>query len=260
VDRVFKKIGLTGRAVIPMVLGFGCDTMATMVTRTLETVRERVIATLLLALAIPCSAQLGVILALLSKAPGALAVWSIFLLLIFLLIGFLAARLMPGETPMFYMELPPMRMPQMSNILTKTYTRMQWYFMEILPLFVLASFLLWLGKITGFFARMVEWLTPVMNALGLPKEVTVAFIFGFFRRDYGAAGLYDLQAKGILDPRQLTVAAVTLTLFIPCVAQFLIMKKERGWGVALSIGLFVTCMAFGSGYLLNQFLMATRLL
>lgn len=260
VDRVFKKIGLTGRAVIPMVLGFGCDTMATMVTRTLETVRERVIATLLLALAIPCSAQLGVILALLSKAPGALAVWSICLLLIFLLIGFLAARLMPGETPMFYMELPPMRMPQLSNILTKTYTRMQWYFMEILPLFILASFLLWLGKITGFFARMVEWLTPVMNALGLPKEVTVAFIFGFFRRDYGAAGLYDLQAKGILDPRQLTVAAVTLTLFIPCVAQFLIMKKERGWSVALSIGIFVTCMAFGSGYLLNQFLMATKLL
>jgi len=107
VDRIFKKIGLTGRAVIPMVLGFGCDTMATMVTRTLETVRERVIATLLLALAIPCSAQLGVILAILSSNPITLAVWSLCLLLVFLLVGFLAARLMPGETPMFYMELPP---------------------------------------------------------------------------------------------------------------------------------------------------------
>jgi len=260
VDRVFKKIGLTGRAVIPMVLGFGCDTMATMVTRTLETVRERIIATLLLALAIPCSAQLGVIIALLAKVPGALAVWSICLLLIFLLIGFLAARLMPGETPMFYMELPPMRMPQLSNIVTKTYTRMQWYFIEILPLFILASVLLWLGKITGFFVRLVDWMTPTMHALGLPKEVTVAFIFGFFRRDYGAAGLYDLQTKGILDPRQLTVAAVTLTLFIPCVAQFLIMKKERGWAVSLGIGIFVTTLAFGSGWLLNQFLLATRLL
>ncbi|WP_082002834.1 ferrous iron transport protein B [Geobacter sp. OR-1] len=260
VDRIFKKIGLTGRAVIPMVLGFGCDTMATMVTRTLETVRERVIATLLLALAIPCSAQLGVILSILSKNPATLLVWSGCLILIFLLIGFLAARLMPGETPMFYMELPPMRMPQLSNILTKTYTRMQWYFLEILPLFVLASILLWLGKITNFFAKLVDWLTPLMNQLGLPKEVTVAFIFGFFRRDYGAAGLYDLQTKGILDARQLTVAAVTLTLFIPCVAQFLIMKKERGWAVSLGIGAFVTFMAFGSGYLLNQFLVATRLL
>jgi ferrous iron transport protein B len=260
VDRLFKKIGLTGRAVIPMVLGFGCDTMATMVTRTLETVRERIIATLLLALAIPCSAQLGVILALLSKAPGALAAWSICLILIFLVIGFLAAKLMPGETPMFYMELPPMRLPQLSNIFTKTYTRMQWYFMEILPLFILASVLLWLGKITHFFETMVEWMSPVMASIGLPREAAVAFIFGFFRRDYGAAGLYDLQEKGLMDPRQLTVAAVTLTLFIPCVAQFLIMKKERGTKVALVMGVFVSFLAFGSGWALNQFLVATRLL
>lgn len=260
VDRLFKRIGLTGRAVIPMVLGFGCDTMATMVTRTLETVRERIIATLLLALAIPCSAQLGVILALLSKAPGALAVWSGCLVLVFIFIGFLAARVMPGEAPMFYMELPPMRLPQLSNIITKTYTRMQWYFMEILPLFILASVLLWIGKITHFFEKMVEWMTPVMAAVGLPREAAVAFIFGFFRRDYGAAGLYDLQTKGLLNPRQLTVAAVTLTLFIPCVAQFLIMKKERGMKVALAMGVFVSFLAFGSGWALNQFLVATRIL
>ncbi len=260
VDRIFKYFGLTGRAVIPMVLGFGCDTMATMVTRTLETTRERIIATLLLALAIPCSAQLGVILALLSKAPGALLVWTICLLLIFVVIGFLAARVMPGETPMFYMELPPMRLPQLSNIFTKTYTRMQWYFMEILPLFILASVLLWLGKITNFFATLVDWMTPVMASVGLPRETAVAFIFGFFRRDYGAAGLYDLQTKGLLNPRQLTVAAVTLTLFIPCVAQFLIMKKERGLKVSLAIGLFVSLLAFASGWGLNQLLLATRIL
>lgn len=260
VDRVFKHVGLTGRAVIPIVLGFGCDTMATMVTRTLETVRERIIATLLLALAIPCSAQLGVILALLSKSPGALAVWSVCLLLVFLLIGFLAARIMPGETPMFYMELPPMRSPQLSNILTKTYTRMQWYFMEILPLFILASVLLWVGKITNFFEKAVDGLSPVMATLGLPRETAVSFIFGFFRRDYGAAGLYDLQTKGVLNPRQLTVAAVTLTLFIPCVAQFLIMKKERGLKVAMAIGLFVSVLAFSCGWLLNQFLLVTGVL
>ena len=260
VDRLFKRIGLTGRAVIPMVLGFGCDTMATMVTRTLETVRERIIATLLLALAIPCSAQLGVIMALLSQAPGALAVWSVCLLLIFLVIGFLAAKLLPGEVPMFYMELPPMRLPQLSNIFTKTYTRMQWYFMEILPLFILASVLLWLGKITGFFETLVEWMSPVMTAIGLPRDAAVAFIFGFFRRDYGAAGLYDLQEKGLMDPRQLTVAAVTLTLFIPCVAQFLIMKKERGTKVAVAMGLFVSFLAFASGWGLNQFLLTTGIL
>ncbi|OGR25736.1 MAG: ferrous iron transport protein B [Desulfuromonadales bacterium GWD2_54_10] len=260
VDRMFKHIGMSGRAVIPMVLGFGCDTMATMVTRTLETKRERIIATLLLALAIPCSAQLGVIFGLLSKAPGALLVWGLCMLLLFILVGLLAARVMPGESPMFYMELPPMRLPQLSNVLTKTYTRMQWYFLEILPLFIIASVLLWLGKVTGFFEKMITAMTPVMASIGLPKETAVAFIFGFFRRDYGAAGLYDLQSKGLMDARQLTVAAVTLTLFIPCVAQFLVMKNERGWKTASAIGVFVSLFAYGSGYLLNQFLLVTGIL
>jgi ferrous iron transport protein B len=260
VDRIFKRFGLTGRAVIPMVLGFGCDTMATMVTRTLETTRERIIATILLSLTIPCSAQLGVIMSLLSKFPGALAVWGGCLLLLFIVVGLLSARILPGEAPMFYMELPPMRLPQFGNVVTKTYTRMQWYFMEILPLFVLASVLLWLGKITGFFEKLINVMTPVMASIGLPKETAVAFIFGFFRRDYGAAGLYELQTKGLMDARQLTVAAVTLTLFIPCVAQFLIMKKERGWKVAGAIGMFVSLLAFGSGYVLNKALLVTGLL
>lgn len=260
VDRMFKHIGMSGRAVIPMVLGFGCDTMATMVTRTLETKRERIIATLLLALAIPCSAQLGVIIGLLSSAPGALLVWGVCMLLLFVLVGLLAARIMPGESPMFYMELPPMRLPQFSNVLTKTYTRMQWYFLEILPLFIIASVLLWLGKVTGFFEKMITAMTPLMASIGLPKETAVAFIFGFFRRDYGAAGLYDLQTKGLMDVRQLTVAAVTLTLFIPCIAQFLVMKNERGWKTASAIGVFVSLFAYGSGYLLNEFLLFTRIL
>ncbi|HLE18215.1 MAG TPA: nucleoside recognition domain-containing protein, partial [Syntrophales bacterium] len=260
VDRLFKRIGLNGRAVIPIVLGFGCDTMATMVTRTLETVRERIIATLLLALAIPCSAQLGVIMALLSKEPGALAIWGLCLLFVFLVVGYLASRLIPGDTSMFYMELPPMRLPQLSNIFTKTYSRMQWYFLEILPLFILASVLLWIGKITFFFNKMADWMETVMSALGLPREAAVAFIFGFFRRDYGAAGLFDLQTKGLLNARQLTVAAVTLTLFIPCIAQFLIIKKERGMKVAAAIGLFVSALAFGSGYLLNKAILITGVL
>jgi ferrous iron transport protein B len=260
VDRVFKRIGLNGRAVIPMVLGFGCDTMATVVTRTLETVRERVIATLLLALAIPCSAQMGVILGLLSGVPGALAVWVASLTGIFLLIGLLAAKIMPGERPMFYMEIPPMRLPQPRNVLIKTLTRMQWYFLEIFPLFMIASGLLWAGKLSGALAWLVDIMQPVMRLLGLPNETAAAFIFGFFRRDFGAAGLYDLQTNGLLNPVQLTVAAVTLTLFVPCVAQFLIMKKERGWKVSLIIFLVVTGLAFAVGWSLNRLLLATGIL
>ena len=260
VDRLFKRIGLNGRSVIPLVLGFGCDTMATIVTRTLETVRERIIATILLALAIPCSAQLGVILGLLSEVPGSLLVWSLSLAAIFLFIGFLSARLVPGEQPMFYMEIPPLRMPQPRNVLVKTLTRMQWYFLEIFPLFILASVMLWAGKMTGALDWLVKAMSPAMLALGLPTEVSAAFIFGFFRRDFGAAGLYDLQTAGLLNPVQLTVAAVTLTLFVPCVAQFLVMFKERGGKVASCIFVFVTLLAFSVGWGLNRLLLFTGVL
>jgi ferrous iron transport protein B len=240
-----------------MTLGLGCDTMATMVTRTLETKRERIIATLLLALAIPCSAQLGVILGMMSLEPAAMLVWGSFILLVFLFIGFLSARIMPGERPNFYMEVPPLRLPRPGAVLIKTYTRMQWYFMEILPLFILASVLIWLGKITHTFDIVVSWLSVVMAWIGLPSEAAVAFLFGFFRRDYGAAGLYDLQRAGALSGNQLAVAAITLTLFVPCIAQFLIMKKERGLKTACAIASFIFPFAFLVGGMVNALLALT---
>jgi ferrous iron transport protein B len=256
VDRAFKTIGLNGRAVIPLVLGLGCDTMATIVTRTLETRRERVLATLLLALAIPCSAQLGVILAILSQRPWSLLLWAVVIVGILLLVGVLGARLLPGERPSFYMELPPLRLPRPGNVLVKTYTRMQWYLLEVLPFFLGASLVIWVGRVTGFFQLLIRLLEPVMRILGLPGEAASVFLFGFFRRDYGAAGLYDLQAAGLLSGRQMLVAAVTLTLFIPCVAQFAVMLKERGWKTALGIAAFILPFSFGTGFLLNWALSA----
>jgi ferrous iron transport protein B len=260
VDRVFKKIGLNGRAVIPMTLGFGCDTMATMVSRTLETKRERVIATLLLALAIPCSAQLGVILGLLSSSPGALFVWIVFIALVFLLVGYLASKILPGEKPGFYMEVPPMRLPKLSNVLVKTYTRIQWYLMEVMPIFILVSVLIWFGNMTGLFQLAINAAEPVVKFMGLPPDAARAFIFGFFRRDYGAAGLYDLQKSGILSPRQLVVAASTLTLFVPCVAQFVMMAKERGIKTAAAIAAFILPFSITAGFLLNWVLLALGVL
>jgi len=256
VDRLFKRLGLSGRAVIPIVLGFACDTMATMVTRTLETKRERVLATLLLALAIPCSAQLGVILALMAHQPLALGVWSLSVLGTFVVIGALGARVLPGDGPVFHMELPPLRRPRVGNVLTKTLARMQWYFLEVLPLFLLASVFLWVGQLTGLFQVVVHGLKPVVGALGLPIETARIFLFGFFRRDYGAAGLFDLEQQGLLSPIQLTVAAVTLTLFVPCIAQFLMMLKERGARTAIAMLAFITPVAFGAGFLLNLALRA----
>ena len=251
IDRVFKLIGLNGRAIIPMVLGFGCDTMATIVTRTQETKRERLITTFLLALAIPCSAQLGVIFAILSGNGPALLIWGGVIALVFLLVGYLASRVMPGKRASFYMEVPPLRMPKLSNVLVKTYTRLQWYFTEVLPIFILASILLWAGDITGLLAIATRGLEPLVEFIGLPAQTSIVFLYGFFRRDFGAAGLYDLQSAGVLSGVQLLVAAVTLTLFIPCVAQFSVMWKERGAKATLAIALFIFPFAFLVGFILN---------
>lgn len=249
IDRVFKKIGLSGRAVIPMVLGLGCDTMATIVTRTQETRRERLIATILLALAIPCSAQLGVIFALLAPAPMALLVWTVVIIGNFMLVGFLASKVMPGQKPSFFMELPPLRMPKASNVLSKTYTRIVWYLKEVLPLFLIASVVIWLLQISGVFPYIQKGLEPLVSSIGLPEESSKAFLFGFFRRDYGVAGLYELQ--GLLNANQLAISAVVLTLFVPCIAQLMVMFKERGAKTAAGIFVFVLVMAFSTGWLLH---------
>lgn len=253
-DRLFKNIGLSGRSIIPLILGLGCGTMATLVTRTLESKRERIIATLLLALTIPCSAQLGVILALLAQEPTALFIWAGVMVTIFLSIGFLAGKVIPGETACFYMEIPPLRVPSLKAILTKTYVRLKWYFAEILPLFIFASVLIWAGKLTGLFDILIRGLEPIMLWLGLPKAAAPTFLYGFFRRDYGAAGMFDLHSSGLLTGQQLVVAAVTITLFIPCVAQLQFMFKERGVKTTIAIATFVVCFAFSLGYILNHFL------
>jgi ferrous iron transport protein B len=258
IDRIFKRIGLNGRAVIPMVLGFGCVTMATMVTRILETRRERIIATLLLALAIPCSAQYGVITGLLAQRQAgflgisfAFLLWAGIITGIFLVVGMLAAKVLGGSGPSFYMELPPLRLPQIGNVLTKTLTRMNWYFKEVLPLFMWASILIWVGRISRAFDLIIWAFSPLMGILGLPARTGEIFLYGFFRRDFGAAGLFDYQSRGVLSGVQLFVACVTLTLFLPCVAQLLIMKKERGLKVTAVMLGFIFATAFSVGALVN---------
>lgn len=139
-------------------------------------------------------------------------------------------------------------------MLAKTYSRLPWYFFEVLPLFILASILLWAGKLTGLFDLIIKGLEPLVRLIGLPSEAAVVFLYGFFRRDFGAAGLYDLNNSGLLVGVPLVVAAVTLTLFIPCIAQFSVMLKERGAKTALAIALFIFPFAFLVGFLLNLLL------
>jgi len=252
-DRIFRAMGLNGKAVLPMVLGLGCDTMATMTTRVLGTPKERLIAVLLLALGVPCSAQLATILGILGGISFAalITLFGVVLLQMFI-VGFLAARALPGERSEFIMELPPLRWPQMRNIVRKTAIRVRWYLGEAVPLFLLGTGLLFVLSRTGgltFVTRMAEPL--VSGLLGLPPQAAGVFVMGFLRRDYGAAGLFQLAHAGQLDAVQAVVALTVMTLFVPCVANFLMMVKEQRLRPALAILGVVTVIAIGTGAVLN---------
>jgi len=250
VNRIFKTIGLNGTAALPMVLGLGCATMATLTTRILPGKKERIIVTLLLALAVPCSAQLGVIFGETSMiSPKATLIWACVIVGVIFVVGFFSSLVIPGAKPDFILETPPIRMPKISNIFIKTIARLEWYLKEAVPLFMLGTFILFCLDKTGLLDVIENATAPiVVNLLGLPKEAAGAFIMGFLRRDYAAV----LVAKeGNLDPIQTLVALVTITLFVPCIANMFVMIKERGMKTALFIVVFIFAFAFLFGGLFN---------
>ena len=252
-NRLFRKMGLNGKAVLPMALGLGCDTMATLTTRILETPKERLIVMLLLALGVPCSAQLTVVLAMLGGlSPWALVLWAGVVGGVLVVVGRLAAILLPGETGDFVLELPPLRIPRPGNILVKTVARIEWYLREAVPLFVAGTLLLFLADRLHLLGSLERVSAPVLKSLlGLPPETAEAFVVGFLRRDFGAAGLFEMARQGKLTPVQVLVAMTTITLFIPCIANFFMIVKERGWKTGLAIAGFVFPAALGVGAGLN---------
>jgi ferrous iron transport protein B len=255
VNRVFRFMGLNGKAVLPMILGLGCDTMATMTTRILETRKERIVTTMLLALAVPCSAQLGVLLALMATLTltGAL-VWLAIVVGVIFLVGWLTARVVGGEASDFILEIPPMRRPQLSNVLIKTLSRLNWYLKEVIPLFIIgtaALFFLDATHVLGAIGRLME---PLVNGwLGLPRELANAFLIGFMRRDFGAVYILDAATgpAAVLSALQVLVAMVTITLFMPCFANFLMIAKEHGMKVAWQMAAFIFPFAFLVGGLVH---------
>jgi ferrous iron transport protein B len=258
-NRGFRAMGLNGKAVLPMVLGLGCDTMATLTTRVLDTRKERVIVTLLLALGIPCSAQLGVILGITSQIGTAGILWWLGTVAVVLFaVGWLSSLLLPGRQSDFILELPPLRVPRVGNIALKTLARIEWYLKEAVPLFFLGTLILFLLDWFGAIAPLQSAASPIVEGfLDLPRDVTQTFLIGFLRRDYGAAGLSDLWLDGLLTPRQAVVSLVTITLFVPCIANFFIMIKERGLRTGVLMALFILPVAFLVGGLLNFILGVT---
>jgi ferrous iron transport protein B len=252
-NKLFNLIGLSGKAVLPMVLGLGCGTMAVMTTRVLETWRDRIIATFLLSLAVPCAAQLGVIMGIMASLSGkAMAIWVGTIMGLLLITGWLASKIVPGDSSDFMLEIPPFRMPSARNVILKTYNRAIWYLKEAVPLFVYGTLALFTLDKLRLLALIEDALSPIIvGVLGLPAIATKAFLIGFFRRDYGAAGLFALHQDGLLDPIQVMVSLVTLTLFVPCLAHFLMMIKERGAKVSFIMLAIIIPTAIGVGGTLN---------
>ena len=249
-DRMMNKIGLNGRAVIPIMLGFGCVTMATITTRLLGSEREKTIATAILQYVIPCSAQLAVIAVLLSGAgvlPLIIYVTVIFSTLV--VISTTLNKFLPGQSTPLLIDLPIMRLPRLDNAFKKTFFRTYGFMKEASVWFFVGALAVGILDITGMLVIFQNILAPVTTHwLKLPKEAATAFVMGVVRRDFGAAGLFGLN----LSPMQITVALITITLFVPCIAAFIIMIKERGMKEGLIIWFSAWIFAFVIGGIVAQ--------
>ncbi len=255
VDGFMNKIGLNGRAIIPLILGLGCVTMATITTRLLTTRREKIIATALLGVAIPCSAQLGVVSGVLAASGGAKA-WFIYLALVFSMLGIsglLLNKILPGNSDGLMIDLPPMRLPRLDNVLSKTLSKSFSFLKESAPMFALASLVVTIAQMMGLLDFFIEIAKPATQTwLQLPSDPRIAttFILGIVRRDFASFGLTQVH----LTPVQAIVAMIVITLFVPCIATVGVMIKERGLKIALTIWLSSMVLAFGVGGVLARVL------
>jgi ferrous iron transport protein B len=182
-------------------------------------------------------------------------IWGGMVLATLLAVGGLAARLMPGERTPLLVELPPLRRPVLANVVIKTLARLEWYLKEVVPLFLLGTALMFIVDKAGLLPWLIEAGRPLVAGwLGLPAEASAAFLLGFLRRDFGATGLFVMEAQGLLSPVQVVVAMVTITLFIPCVASVFMIARERGARTALAMTALVFPLAFLVGGVMYRLL------
>ncbi|NJD21958.1 MAG: ferrous iron transporter B [Melioribacter sp.] len=244
-DRSFNKIGLNGKAVIPIMLGFGCITMANITTRMLGSEREKSIVTAILQFVIPCSAQLAVIAALLSGAGFApMMLYISVISTVLIVLSTALNKMLPGESSPLLIDLPMIRFPRMSNVFKKTFFRSFGFMKEASFWFFIGALAVGIMEISGMLSVWQDVLAPFTTTwLKLPKEAANAFVMGMVRRDFGAAGLFHMD----LSVMQKTVSIITITLFVPCIASFVVMLKERGWkeGMMIWFGTWIAAFLVG---------------
>jgi ferrous iron transport protein B len=252
VDNVMHRFGLHGLAIIPMMLGLGCNVPGAMATRVLETKRERFIAATLMAIAVPCMAQMAMVIGLIGRY-GAKGLGLVFgtLLVVWLALGFLLNRFSKGESPEIFVEIPPYRMPYWGALLKKLSMRIKGFMRGAIPFVLLGVFITNILYSLGIIRFIGQLASPIITGiLGLPQDATGALIIGFLRKDVAVGMLLPLG----LDLRQMVVASVVLTMYFPCVAAFAVLVRELGIKDMMKSAAIMIASALIVGGLLNLIL------
>jgi len=251
-DKVFQKMGLNGKAVIPLLMGFSCVTMAILTTRMLDTEKEKNIATFLLILGMPCAPLLAVMFIILGKmhVSASIAVFGIIFLQT-LIAGFIADKILPGERSLMLMEIPPMRMPKPFQILKMSASKTYFFMKEAVPIFIMASLVVFLFERMGGLAALERAAEPVVHGfMGLPTKSVQVFIKTIIRRESGATEIEHLS--GIYDNVQLVVNLLVMTFLSPCMNATIVLFKERGSRAAITILVTVMIYAILIGSVVNH--------
>jgi len=256
-NRFFQKIGLSGKSILPIVLGLGCKTLATLATKILDSRKERYIAIFLIAFAIPCSAQLGVNIAVLAFFPfSAFVIVFGVLVLVEIIAGVSLNRIIKEDTYTdFILEVPPFRLPTIKNLLTKTYYRLKWFLVEAVPLFIMGALLLFFADKLHILKTIEELLSPIIvSFLGLPIKCVEAFLLCIARHEAGAVILMQLVKTGQLDYVQACISIIIVTCFVPCFANIMAMIRELGMKSALLMACIITVSSILIGGIVNYFM------
>jgi ferrous iron transport protein B len=225
-DTVMHRLGLHGYAIIPTLLGLGCNVPAVMATRILESKRERFIAATLISIAVPCAALQAMIFGLVG-ARGAQYVAIVYgtLFLVWIILGVILRLSVRGFTPELLIEIPPYRLPQWRAMLQKVWMRVYGFLAEAIPIILGAVLVINVLYFFGVFEAIANFTAPVItNFLGLPKEAVTAVVIGFLRKDVALGMLAPLA----LSTKQLVVGSVVLAMFFPCIATFVVLLRELG--------------------------------
>jgi ferrous iron transport protein B len=251
-DKLMHRIGLHGYAIVPMILGFGCKVPAVLAARNLESRRERFIACTILAVSVPCMAQMALIFGLIGRYGGAyLAVVFATLFLIWAVLGLMIDQVMPDYTPSMVIEIPPYRLPHLNSQFKKLGMRLNHFVCHAIPYIFGGIFFVNILYTVGVIDYLGILFAPIVKGLlGLPEETVSALLVGFLRKDVAVAMLEPFN----LTASQFVIGTVVLATYFPCVATFTILLRELGVRDMFYSALIMLATAGVSGIALNLLL------